>query len=1080
MVSIKTTNQIINNQIDFFRNVQPDLDTKPGTVARDVLIDGPASQLSRLYEELSAQSNLQSLRLSIGSDLDRLAQNFGAIRERGARSTGPALLTFNNLDADIGVNKGDIITAKNGATFLVLNSFNISTTLETTFRATASRFRADLDLVGITDEFAVEILVEAAAAGRQGNISKYSLNRTTIPGINNVTNASAFGGGRPAENDATFRNRIFSIFSGANTGTELGYRNAALGDPSTIDAEVVVPGDDLMTRDGTEVFVAEDGTRTIISEGTGGKVDIYVFGTRLQEVIDTFIYRDLSNTGDPTNSANNRVLGQITGDENKTVTRRRLENIENGTLPNQPANNIVSVTGSSSGGNFAEETTDELGRVTGNFRLVKDTGVFGGSPFGFDALAWISDRISDLEEDKTKISFNGQDPLGFTDVLEIGASTQNLLVNNENSTVNPADRSSIQLAHFPVQNVTRVFNLTTGERYVIANQNPDGTGTINQTGRIVISGQSLPAISDILQVDYTWVFSYDPTFDYDNRLTNTNPRTVQDSIDWGFSNAVRRERVTLIATGSNLTATVTHPISTVVSVNAFTDETGSLTLSSGRVAFVTSAEVTNVVSITRDSDGAELFNTGRDDGSFSGFLIFLPTDTVGGFGEQVTVTYNTIDVFNADNQGNFNSNTITIVPSTTATAGTIVEANYIANVTNILPSTTLANLPAIRSSNNFDTDNSTSVGNQPTSHIFSNGEIVQNLRQAPSNLALNVSGSISPGTLTVSGTTLEFAQDVVFTVGTEGLKQTLSSAIRTYLGLNSQTPVPSNLSVARISKVERVTTPSTLSQEVTGVLQDYDVRGYSLLNNSFVLEESIQDSSLTALQFVLPATPDNLENPPSVGDRLRVSFHIQRTEDSENIPFSRSGTLYTQKKFALVDTVSISSGFTSNASNSATLSISNLNQPVSRSRYRVFYDYTAPKQNERITVRYNYDRLITDVTFNVENTRPVNADVLVKSAIAIPVDITLNVVVTNAFINNTETVRQNVIDAVTASLNAQELGTTIDSSDLINMAYTVDGVDRVRVIFFNQPGKTGSVLSVDANSNEYIQANTVTVNIETR
>ena len=1080
MVNIRTTNQLINNQIDFYRNVQPDLDTKPGTVARDVLIDGPASQISRLYEELSAQSNLQSLRLSIGSDLDRLGQNYGAIRQRGARSTGPALLTFNNLDADIGINKGDIITAKNGATFLVLNSFNVSTTLETTFRATAARFRADLDLVGITDQYAVEILVEAAAAGRQGNISKYSLNRTTIPGINNVTNASAFGGGTPAETDSAFRNRIFSIFSGANTGTELGYRNAARGDVSVIDVEVVVPGDVLMTRDGTEVFVAEDGSRTIISEGTGGKVDIYTFGTRVQEVIDTFIYRDVSNTGDPTNSNNNRVLGQISGDENKTVTRRRLENIENGTLPNQPASNIVSVTGSSSG-SFVEKFTDELGRVTGNFELVKDEGVFGGSPFGFDALAWISDRISDLEEDKTKVSFNGQDPLGFTDVSEIGSSTQNLLVNNENSTVNPANRSSIQLAHFPVQNVTRVFNLTTGERYVVANQNPDGSGTTNPTGRIIISGQSLPAVSDTLQVDYTWVFSYDPTFDFDNRLTNTNPRAVQDSIDWGFSNAVRRERVTLAATGSNLTATVTHPISTVVSVNAFTDEVGDLSLSSGRVAFVTSTEVENVVSIVRNSDNAALWNTGRNDGSFSGFTIFLPTDTVGGFGEEVTVTYNTVDVFNADTQGNFNSNTITIVPSTTATAGTIVEANYIANVTNLLPSTTLANLPAIRSLNNFNTESSTNVGNQPTSHIFSGGgDIVQNLRQAPSSLALTVGGSISPGTFTISGTTFEYAQDVVFTVGTEGLEQTLSSAIRTYLSLNSNTSIPSNISVARVSKVERVTTPSTLSQEVTSVLQSYDIRGYSLLDNSFVLEESIQDNSLTAVEFVLPSTPDNVNRPPRVGDRLRVSFHIRRDEDSENVVFSRSGTLYTQKKFALIDTISISSGFTSTASNSATLTVSNLNQPATRSRYRVFYDYIAPKQNERITVRYNYNRLITDVTFSIEDTRPINADVLVKEAVAIPVDITLNVVVTNAFINNTETVRQNVVDAVTASLNAQELGTVIDSSDLISTAYTVEGVDRVRVIFFNRPGETGSVLSIAAFNNEYIQANTVTVNIETR
>jgi uncharacterized phage protein gp47/JayE len=1078
MVRIRTTNEIILSLLDFFRTVEPELDTKPGTVARDIIIDGPASQLSRLYEELSAVSNLQSLRLSIGADLDRLAQNFGAIRQRGAKATGPVLFTFNNLAADIAINKGDIVTAKNGATFVVLNSFVISPVFETTFRATAAKFRSDLDFVGITDEFAAEILVESSAPGIQGNISNFSVVSTSVPNINNITNASPFGGGRDTEDDGAFRNRVFAIFSGANTGTALGYRNAALSDPSVIDAQVIEPGDDLMIRDGTQIFIAEDGTRTVISEGTGGKVDIYIFGTRIQEVINSYIFRDLSNTGDATNVANNFVLGQIVGDENKTVTRKRLDNLENSTLPNQPANSIVSVSGSNSGGNFAEKQTDGLGRITGNFELLKDTGSFAGSPWGFDAISWISNRISRLEEDKTKIAFNGQDPLAFTDLLEIQDSQQSVPVVNENSIVSPSNRSSIQLAHFPMKNVSRVFNLTTGERYVIASQNPDGSGTVNETGRIVITGQSLPAVSDTLQVDYTWLLNFDPTFDFDNRLTATNPRTVQDSIDWGFSNAVRRERVTLISSGSSLTVTVTHPITTVISVNAFTEDTGTLTLSSGRLAFIASQAVTNVVSIVRDSDGSGLWNTSKFDGSFSGQTIFLPTDTVGGFGESVSVTYNAEDVFNADTQGNFNNNTITIVASATATAGRIVEANYIANVSTLLPSITLPTLPAIRSGNTFNTEVATGIGTQPTTHLFSGSEIVQNLRQAPSNLGLTIAGSISAGTITVSGTTIDLATDIVYTVGTAGLEQNISTAIKSHLGLSSNDPIPSNIRLARVTKVDRVSTTSSL--DVLEILQSYDLRGYSLFDNSFVKEESIVDSSLLATEFVLPSTPDNAAEPPSVGDRIRVTFHIMTLEDTENVSFSRSGLLYTNKRYGFVDTIAISSGFTSGSSSAATLTVTNINQPATRSRYKTFYDYTAPKINERITIRYNRDKLITDVTFAVENTRPINADVLVKASVAIAVNVTMNVVVTNAFINNTEIVRQNVQDAVTAALNSQALGTIVDASDLISTAYTVDGVDRARIIFFNKAGEAGSVLSIIAGKNEFIAANTVSIIIETR
>ncbi len=103
-----------------------------------------------------------------------------------------------------------------------------------------------------------------------------------------------------------------------------------------------------------------------------------------------------------------------------------------------------------------------------------------------------------------------------------------------------------------------------------------------------------------------------------------------------------------------------------------------------------------------------------------------------------------------------------------------------------------------------------------------------------------------------------------------------------------------------------------------------------------------------------------------------------------------------------------------------------------------------------------------------------------KAAIPLLVNITMNIVVTNDFINSSSIVKQNVQDAVTSALNATALGTTIDSSDLINVAYTVVGVDRARVSYFNKNNIGGSVLSISAQQNEYITANTVIINIETR
>ncbi len=1080
MARIRSSNEIILALLDFYQNAQPNLDTKAGTCARDLLVDGFATQLSSLYAELARTSSLQSLNQAIGSDLDKLGSNFGNPRKSGSKSSGPVLYTFASLTSDISINAGDTVTARNGATFVVLNGIVVSSVFANSYKATASQFRTDLDLVGISDQYAVEVQVQATATGIQGNVSKYTIISASTDSVSNVTNVVPFGGGSAAEDDATYKSRILSVFSGSNTGTALGYKNAVLSDPATIDAIVIQPGDPLMTRDGTQVFTADDGTQTIISQGSGGKIDIYVFGARLQEVVDSFIFRDLSNTGDSTNPANDFVLGQIAGDINKTITKKRLDDLAAGILPSQPVNNITQISGSLSGSNFAQKTVDDLGRVFGNYEIIKDLGAYGGSPWGFDKLHWVSNKISEFSEDTTKGTFNGQDGLSFSDITEIDAINQNISIVNENSKIIQSDRSMIQLSHFPVTNITRVFNVTTGERYVIANQNPGGSGTINNSGKVQISGASLPAVNDILQTDYTWVLSYDSNFDYDDRTSKNNIRSVQDSVDWGFSNIVRREQATLIATSSTLTATTIHPISSVVSVNVFTSEMQTVILMSNRLSVIVNNAVLNVVSVIRISDGAELWNTNKVDGTFSGFTVFLPTDTSANLGDSVEVVYNAIDVFNVvDSEGSFNDNKITIVPTVTATAGSIVEVNYIANVDTVLPSSPLSSLPAIRTGNNFDTTTANNIGMQPVTNIYSSpGVVSQNLRMAPTKLALNISGSISPGVITISGTTNIGVFDVVYVVGTSGLKQDLRSALRTSLGLTSVSNIPSNLSVSRLIKMEKVDTSNNL--DVLSVLNSFDIKGYSINQNTFVKSEAVSDTTLGVTEIKLPTTTNNTSNSPQVGEKIRVTFYYILTNSSENVLFSKGGTLYTNKSFAIIDSIAISSGFTSGASSSALLTISNQNQPGTGSRYTVIYDYTAPKQNERINITYNSNQLIGDATIAVENTRPINADVLVKEAQAIDVDITMNIVVTSDFINNTTTVQQNVQDAITSALNATQLGTTVDSSDLVNAAYGVDGVDRVRVLFFNKSNEVGTVLSIVATENQYIVANNVIVNLETR
>lgn len=1366
MVNIRNLNEIILNLIDYYRLVQPDLDVKTGTVARDLFIDGPSGQLALLYDELSLSSTQQSLRLIGGNDLDNFARNFGVVRKKPTPSTGVALLTFSSINATVPINAGSIIYASNGFSFSVVSGVVVKPESANLYKSVATQFKNDLDFVGITDQYAVQVNVQATSAGTSGNIGKYSLNKVSIPGVSNVTNTAAFTGGSNQESDALFRDRVLAVFSGSSVGTSLGYKNAALSTSGVNDAIVIEAGDPLMTRDGTISQINADGTATVLSEGSGGKVDVIVLGSSLQETIDSFIYRDKSNNNDPTNDKNNVILGQISGDENKTIAKRRRDNVKSGTLPTQPVQEVLEVSGSLSGTNFKEKSIDQYGRVSGNYEIIKDTGLYQGSPWGSDAIKWVSDRVSLFEEDRIKGQYNGQDQLTFKDLLEIPFAEQNIQITNENSKIT-SDRSIIQLLHSPVSNISRVFNTNTGERYLVVDQNPDGTGTLNTSGRIKISGNTLPTTNDVLQVDYIWTINYDRFIDYDGLKNTYNLRTVNDSIDWGYSSLVKNEKIKLtkdIASGIYSGKSV-HPPTSIINVSKYFEVRGTVQkITSGVYSDRLNVVITNladeVLSVNSGklkNTQTEVFDTASKDGLFINSVvvvgldllnksqIILPTDTVAKEGDVIVFSLNETDVFYNDASiGSFSSNIITIPAanfSDTDPAELYCKINYIADTSELM-SPSINSFPISRVGNGYLTNTISGFTNNyshntlrhdnlvvqkdiynnyyieftllATDYVLSSGDVISvvrivdgkelhnfynlgsmavvnnkyqltlnglnspqtgdrviamyyatdsvrsqpftyqnkilrqniktalldyssnlfyipidefisessisysildaatlnveysnndgyipadfettanlhvdgyvftafndlyskkilisgavnpenngtfdiysydkdtgylvigsglehinknqvsvirlmdnkeiwsdtanidyannrlylknttqinagdklivsyfnfnNVKQTPTKLSINLSDQVAnSGTLSIYGNTMVKADGVVFTATASGLKISLNEVVRKALGLSSISSIPSNVKLIKISSLDRVSTVSSSSDEVLQTLGSYDILYSRIKNISYYSNELIQNEALSDLELELPSTINNTLNSANdrnlikVGDKLKITCYFLIEGDVETLNYTRNGVLYTNKNFVSIDKVLASSGFKS--SQSSKFIFAQFNQPALNARYKVKYDYAAPKQNERIVVRYTYNKVIGDTTFNIENTRPINADVLVKAANSILIDLTMNVVISSDYLNSSTLVVQNLKDKLISSITSSTLAPTLDASDLINAAYTINGIDRARVIYFNKNGETGSVLSIIGQKNEYFVANNVIVNIETR
>lgn len=1067
MANFRSLDEIILAILDYIRIVQPDADTKPGTVLRDIAVDAPSSELSKLYVELRNIQNLGSFASAQGRNLDLLARNFGIVRRSGSPATGVVTFTTNVLESDIIIPAGTTVTARNGISFRTQADVTMFASRANVYRSNAIRVGTDLELAGITDDFAVEVSVEATSFGTSGNIGKFGVVQTAQADISNVTNISSFSGGSNAENDDALRSRVLGVFAGSNIGTTLGYINTLQSLPGISDVLAVEPGDPLMTRDGTDVEVNANGEKVITSAGTGGKVDLYVLGSILNQFVESYIYKDQSGRNDPTDDSNDFILGQRGVNPLLDYQQKRRLLVGQGTLPFQPVQNVISLSGSLSGPNFVEKFVDSEGQTRGTFELVKDSGDFGGSPFGFDRIKFISNQIEFDDESIAKGVFNGEDALDFSDVNQVRQVRQQINIVNEQPTVSPTDRSILTLKRTPILNVNSVTNVTTGQRYTIVNQNLDGSlGSLNTTGRIQISGGTLPTLNDILQVNYVWNYSFDKTVDYDNLTQNSTIRTTQDSVDWGFSNQVLKEEELVTYTPlDGYQVTVTHPISRLTNVNTVVVE--NVVSANGKL--IVANTVNNIVSVT-DSDGKEVFYTSANNGSFSNKEITLPTDSILPNSATATVTYNAVDVF--DDTGSFSGNVITLGDDLVS-AGDTVFVDYVANVNTLLPTTTLVSLPATGSQNEFIVGGS-ELGNQPSSNLYSGSTVTRNLRFAPSFLRMDFQGILSTGKVTLKGASWKKIEQI-YTVTNNGLTFDLSNAIRAQLGVSN---LPSTGYLAYVDSLEKVTLSNNM---VSSVDYTYDILNYELNNATYSNGTAFENNSLSSTQVRLEATSNNTTNVPGTGDTIRVVAYWLDTNTTERVTVSSSGIQYSANKYMFVDSLTVDSGFVGLSGNvEGSVTISNFNQPISSANYFASYDYTAPKEGERLTVTFNYNRLLSDALFQVEGVRPVTADVLVKAATERPLDVSVNIVPLPNFTGGLQNLTQNVNDAITSFLTSNGLGTTIDVDDVIVAIRNVVGVDRATITTFNNQGEFGVRQSIVADSNEFFSAGTVTVNSEER
>lgn len=136
---------------------------------------------------------------------------------------------------------------------------------------------------------------------------------------------------------------------------------------------------------------------------------------------------------------------------------------------------------------------------------------------------------------------------------------------------------------------------------------------------------------------------------------------------------------------------------------------------------------------------------------------------------------------------------------------------------------------------------------------------------------------------------------------------------------------------------------------------------------------------------------------------------------------------------------------------------------------------TKPGLGDTVTLSYFVNKRIIDVQNYVNNdARRAGADVLIKQARMVPIDIMFSIAISANYS------KASLITQIKATLNAYinslRLGEVLDQSDVIYRA-TLPGVDRIVLPMskFNRAALTGSVDRIEAAADEYLRINSIII-----
>ena len=210
----KSFDAIVSDIIDNIITVNPLIDVKVGEVVRDIFIDVQSSELETLYGIADNTAKAQSVTTALNSQLDRLAYNYGIIRNPPFRSSTNLTISIKaGIQAPTPCNIGDqfytVADANNPSIIFVNTVYQLLQPGQT---------QATLSVISLNP-------------GSTTNVAAYTITQSSYDFADAVYNIDPSTGGLDQESDANFALRIPYNVTGQYLNTSRGIINTVLDIP---------------------------------------------------------------------------------------------------------------------------------------------------------------------------------------------------------------------------------------------------------------------------------------------------------------------------------------------------------------------------------------------------------------------------------------------------------------------------------------------------------------------------------------------------------------------------------------------------------------------------------------------------------------------------------------------------------------------------------------------------------------------------------------------------------------------------------------------------------------------------------